>query len=154
MAKKRERIFNYVLILCTVAYIFFVIFYDHYRIDMHDKVLKDAGKEKAYAATMLLVFIILNILILGVGSAILSILLFVFTNLLFAKGKKRTIVFLVVLCICKILACALTVLGAVLAYSYAHTDWVMKLVYTLMPTLYLASIVHGLVFWKKIISDQ
>ncbi len=154
MAKKRERILNYILILCTVVYVFFVIFYDHYRIDMHDKALKAAEEGKAYAATMLLVFIIFNILILGVGSAILTILLFVFTNLLFSKGKKRTIFFLVVLFICKILACALTVLGAVLAYSYAHTDWVMKLAYTLMPTLYIASVVHSAVFFKKIAAQQ
>ncbi|MBQ7770679.1 MAG: hypothetical protein IJ373_05780 [Clostridia bacterium] len=153
MIRKRERLLNYGLVLCTIAYILFIIFYDHYRIKNYDGVVLEDGKEVAYHIVMLVVFIFFNILVLAAGSAILTVILFLLTGALISETKKKTVV-MVVLMICKILSCVLTVAGAYVAYSLAHTDLLMKIVYALMPTLYLASIVHSVVFFKKIAAQQ
>ena len=151
MDRKRERIINYLLILLTIAYAVFVIFYDYYRMNAYADALEQNDNEVGYAVASMIVFMCFNILCLGGSSVFLSIILFVFTRRLAKNNGKLKKKILIAILVCKIIALGLTIFGAWMALSCVYVDWVMKLVYVFVPIAYFCAILHSIVFFKKIV---
>ncbi|MBQ8428492.1 MAG: hypothetical protein IJX30_00115 [Clostridia bacterium] len=151
MARSRERFINYGLILLTIAFVAFALLYDYQRINAYGETLEESGQKAGYALGAMLIYIFFNICILGGGSAAIAIALFVSTKILSkpnGKSKKSTVITILVF---KIIGCALTVFGVYLAFSLAHADWIMKVVYTLTAAAYLAATAHSIICFKKIV---
>ena len=153
MDRKRECIINCLLIFLTIAHIVFVIFYDHYRIKAYVDGLKqtEAGADAPYVVAAMIVFVFFNICILGGGSAILTILLSIFTRRLAKNNGKPKKAALIAVLVCKIIGFALMVLGACIVLALPYADGVIKFVYVFVPITYFCAIMHSAVFFKKII---
>ena len=152
MDRKRERIINYLLIFLTIAYGFFVIFYDHYRINDYMDALEQKEDKAGLAVVSMVVFALFNICILGGNSVFLSILLFVFTRRLVKNNGKPKRSALIAVFVCKIIGLVVTIFGAWMSLSHPYVDWVMRLVYVFVPIAYFCAMMHSVVFFKKIIA--
>lgn len=147
--KKRERFINYLLVVFSLAYAVFVAVYDHYRITVYAEMLERSGEKVGYALGMTIIYVLFNLCVLCGVSLALAIALFVLTKVYFNGKTKRKKGVMIAILVCKCVGCALTIFGAVLAFSYEHSDWLMKLVYAVALTAYLIASVHGFVFFKK-----
>ncbi len=154
MTRKRECLIRYALIFLALAYVLFVTVYDYSRIVEHSESLKAGDGAVGYALAMMIIFVFFNVCLLGGGSLVLTIVSFFLTRNLSKPSEKSKKGVLIALLVCEIVGLALTVFGAILAFSYDHCDWAMRVVYTLMPTAYLVSVLHGVVFFKKIVANE
>ena len=151
MGRKRERFINYALILLTIAYVLFVTVYDYHRITVYGDALEESGEKVGYALGMTIVFVLFNICILGGASAAVAIALFALTKgLAKNNGKSKKGVAIAIL-VFKIIGCAVTIFGAVLAFSHDHSDWVMKVFYAFTAAAYLAATAHSIIYFKEIV---
>lgn len=151
MVRNRERLINYALILLTVVYVAFVLFYDYQRIKAYIETLEEGGQQAGYSFGAMIIYVLFNICVLGGGSAAIIITLLILTAVLArnnGKSKKGTVITILVF---QILGCALTLFGAILAFSMEHSDWVMKVVYTVTTLAYIAATTHTIVYFKKLV---
>ena len=150
--RKRETVINYALVLLTIAYVVFVIVYDYHRINAYTDALEQSGEKVGHAIGATLVFVLSNICILGGGSSIVAIALFIFAKSLAKENGKPKKGVLIGALVCKSIGLVLTIYGACMAFSLAYADWLMKVVYTFVPTVYACAILHTAVYFRKIVA--